>query len=800
MSDPRFQQAPVGAQLPVNCAPQPLSPVQTARLPERSAQSPFPEASSAINRTTATQAEATSNGVDRQGKTVTGSIHVYDGTNLNGRTRHFNVSYHEEKGELVPQLTELNDGKPVKSSARVLFYADGSLYSAKGELIGAFGLNNRAGKELKDSAIVPVYGTLERPGGGTTGYDPNTLQLDGVATVIVNAPPPNSVKTYQSFRELLTVDNSTQTGHVSMELPGQRYRALWTRAAAGGEAKPGVLTAEGIEKAISEKRAATTGERRWHLSDGTLVEKTASGYAVIRDTVIPTDGVTWQSRLAYGTGRTDREYLNFAPKPVVPAAPMEAKQPAETPSAKGEPAVKAGREQAPLPRPSAILPQAPGVVDPFKPQPAEMTPRPRVVPDPSPVKPPAAPEREIAPLPRQSTPLPAKPEAREVAPLPRTPTPVPQAPEKTPEARLPEVKSVPEVAQEMGTAERRHAVRLVQLAVAKMVAAEDDYVAARDGTPKASLDVARTGKWDVSTGRAMAETLKLNVVHELEQLDKSIAERKFKPTEETKALLHLIKKVQEAATKRIADLDHDRPTGLCREMRGAGIEAAAPLQAYLREDKQVREFSQSNFSEFAPMKITESEVNELVAKGWLGVPSASSLADNVRAIDHRAQSIADCLKLVMVRDPELRKGTLDKGVAAFLGNRTEPLTIGETERLASHLRGQLKFDSAVVNGPGEIQVAKGDQIRFRKIVEEFAALAKAGEFNNQKHDSALDSGSSQFASATFDTGDRRVHRQIWATFSFRNDTGALTLSHQSESTGRYPIRSKPVELLKIEAK
>lgn len=725
--------------------------------------SPFPDAATAVNRTTSLQAESTSNGVDRQGKPVAGSIHVYDGTNLQGTTRRFQVSYREEKGELVPELSEIKNEKPTKCPAQVLFYADGALYSATGERLGAFGLNNRAGKDLKDAAIIGTFGTLERVGGGLATYDPNTLKLGNEQTVIVNAPPPKTVRYFQPCRGTLVVDNASQTGHVAMELPGQHYHAIWTRTETGAP-QPPTLTAETIQRAITEKQAVSAGESRWRLADGQIVEKREGGYAIIRKTVIPTDGV-WNNRLSYGTGREDRELLNFASKP---SAPPRAEVGKSTDGkandvTKSPPVVS--QETAPLPRTA----------------PLEPLPTPKAV-------------REEAPLPRlpQKAPLKVPPPTPEKAPPPRLATAEPKSAEPKPTP-----SPAPVVVPEMQVAERRHVVRLVQLAAAKLAAAEDDFYAARNNEAKSPLDVARTGGWNVSNGREMAATLQRNVVQELEQLQTEMSRRAFKPTEETQALQKLVETVKGVATKRIAELAHTRETALCREIAGAGREAAWAIDAYLKQDKKSESFEGNTFQAKTAMKITAAEVQELVSKNWLSLQPGQSVASGVEAIDRRAETIASCFAKTWPDYPEFCQSTLDKGLANFLGNRSQPLTIGETERVASYLRSTERFEEAVVTGAGLIQVSQKDLPHFRKIVDALAARAEKREFGNDGYEGPESASGYRSVLMKFEGTRYTTHRSLASSTA----SSSLTLTVQDYlKTTRPPIGLEAATILKLQAK
>ncbi len=354
-----------------------------------------------------------------QGKDVSVTAEIFNRERGIMEKRHVGISYELEKdGTKTPELFEVIGGKRVELKATPLFYADGKLYGANGELKGDFAFDRTTDPAFLRAAVIQGGGEFrEKNTGRIIRFNQAEMKLDDERVLIVNAPPPNLVKSIRAFDGPTLEDQKhNPDGLFGNSDKNVKCEVAWVTPEAQKRAQSALPTSQEIDAEIAKKSTTSIREGRWKLADGTIVGKDGQSTFIIKEKVLPTTMKAWGSNI-FEMGRTgvdERIYLSsdrsaeplsqkpgtIAPPPVMP--PAEASKQAEQQAKPMEPKSKSAEPEAkpvePMPKPVEPKSSAPSA-KPAAPPMKAAEPTTRAEPAPKSAEPetkPTAPEQSVA--------------------------------------------------------------------------------------------------------------------------------------------------------------------------------------------------------------------------------------------------------------------------------------------------------------------------------------------------------------------------------------------------------------------
>jgi hypothetical protein len=294
-------------------------------IPHSSTQSPIDGTGKLSS--TSQQAAALRDREPRKGFEV--ELEVLNETIGKTELRKFRMQYTPGPGDTqIPKLEEWNGSKYVASNFKIKFYADGALYNERGEHLGAFGINQGAQQTLKSSPVIDTYGTLEQRSGNTVAlstYGNFTKTFDGEKTLIINAPPPNSVKVFEKFSRQVLEDRRDGGGLYMRAENASGYTIRWVPPAEAGKHQPQYSAAH-LDSLVKTGDAKVLGKDRWQTADGLTFGKDDKGYFIERTTFLPTNMYS-EKGLSYGSGRIEQQRDLKIEPPKVPAKGLDVTSP-----------------------------------------------------------------------------------------------------------------------------------------------------------------------------------------------------------------------------------------------------------------------------------------------------------------------------------------------------------------------------------------------------------------------------------------------------------------------------------------
>ena len=301
---------PLPACAPLSAAPQGVLHAQPA-VPELGRPA-------GMNHASAAEAASFSNRCTQGQSFSTKLSQVYSDTSYRFvEEKHFNLSY--KSG--TPQLTEVQkDESLVASRFEVMFFADGKIYNAKGQVQGRLLLEGPPVAGQDKSSLLFTRGTLENSVNGTREeYNPACMTLGGRKVFIVNGAPPDTEAVYRPVAGTELESREGSNGLILHTPKVVGYEIEWVSRARASELKK-----ERVESLREElSRLNLTSENKiGTLSDGSRVSCESGKYFAHRETVLPAKHPLGRSEVVFGkTGVSHREHIGDVMAPEKKAEP-----------------------------------------------------------------------------------------------------------------------------------------------------------------------------------------------------------------------------------------------------------------------------------------------------------------------------------------------------------------------------------------------------------------------------------------------------------------------------------------------